>query len=182
MSGFFFLFFADHVERMAEGEAPRRYLVEPMIVFNHTHRREILRCYFENYHRIRSASRRFANGNATYNFELRGDQPVSAADLTRNVFGSQRHAFRVNASVGFILFNNRTRRARYWYPCWNNSGVYDNTPYIHTRADWNAIADRLSAADFLLEVTAPRESTEETVVWTTQLFIWTFCLHHQVLL
>ena len=167
---------------MAQAGQRRRYLVEPLTVYNHTYRTEILRCYYENYHRIRSSSRRFASGNATYNFELLGDQPVSAADLTRNVFATQRHAFRVNASVGFILFNNRTRRARYWWPCWNNAGVYDNTPYIHTREDWNQIADRLSAAEFLLEVTSPRDSTEETVVWTTQIFIWTWSLHNQVLM
>ena len=167
---------------MALPPGRRRYLVEPLTVFNHSDRLEIIRVYYQNYHRIRSSARLYANGNATFNFELLGDQPVSATDLTRNVFASQRHAFRINASCGFILYNNRTQRARYWWPCWNNAGVYENTPFVRSRSDWNAITDRLSSADFLLETSAPRDNSEESVVWITQLYIWTYSLHNEVML
>ena len=167
---------------MALPPGRHRYLVEPFIVFNHSDRLDILRVYFQNYHRIRSSARLFATGNANFNFELLGDQPVSATDLTRNVFDSQRHAFRINASCGFILYNNRTQRARYWWPCWNNSAAFDNTPFVRSRSDWNALADQLSSAEFLQDISAPRDNSEESVAWITQLFIWTYPLRNELLL
>ena len=160
----------------------RRYMVEPMLVRNHPFREQILRCYFQNYHKIRNNARQFANGNAQFNFELLGDQPVSERDLTRNVYRVQPHAFRVNASCGFILFNNETNTCRYWHPSWVNGGVYENTPYINSRANWDQVARRLSSADFLMEVVAPRENSSETVVWFTQLFVWTWIIHNQILM
>ena len=166
---------------MALPPGRHRYLVEPFIVFNHSDRLDILRVYFQNYHRIRSSARLFATGNANFNFELLGDQPVSATDLTRNVFDSQRHAFRINASCGFILYNNRTQQARYFWPCWNNAAAFDNTPFVQSRSDWNELAEQLSSAEFLQDISAPRDNSEETVVWITQLYIWTYPLHNEVL-
>ena len=165
--------------------APRlrnRYLVEPLIVRNHPFREDILRCYFRNLHKIRSFGRRFNTGNAVFNFELLGDQAVSELDLTRNVYSSQQHAFRVNFSCGFILFNNETHTCRYFHPSWVNQAAYETTPFIHSFEDWRTVSRRVCSTEFLLEQAAPRENSSETCVWVTQLFCWTWALHQQILM
>ena len=156
--------------------------IEPLIVREHPFRSDILRCYRDNLSKIVTFGRVFANGNSTYNFELIGNRPVSVRDLTRNIYANQRHAFRINASCGFILWNNRTMTARYWYACWSNGGLFDNTPYVYNRSDWSDVVERLSSDDLMTVGTQPRANTEESVVWITNLRVWVWLNHAQILL
>ena len=155
---------------------------EPLIVRLHPFRQQILRCYRENYHRIRSYERHFATGNAVYNFQLVGGRAVSERDLTRNIYNSQQNAFRVNASCGFILFNNANNTCRYFHPSWVNNAIYENTPYINGRQDWNEVAIRLSSGEVLMDAASPRDNSSEIVVWVTQLYVWTWRVQNQILM
>ena len=150
-------------------------LEPPLVVANHPDRSEIIRCYRENYYRIRDSHRRFPDrGSATHNFELSGNRPVSTSVLTRTVYDNAAHGFVINASLGFILYNNQTRKARYWWPCWNNFGVFNRSVVVRTRSAWDAVAERLSDTQLLWDMSAPRDSSEETAVWITQLYVWIF--------
>lgn len=163
--------------------AENRRLIEPLIVRQHPFRRVILNCYRENLRQIISLGTAFANGNSTYNFELFDHQPVSLRDLTNNIYHNQRHAFRINAACGIILFHNRKNTARYWYPCWSNAGLFDNTPYVYNRTQWDSVADRLSSTEHITSagMQVP-DTTEESVVWVTNLHVWVWLIHAHVLM
>ena len=161
--------------------AEQPQFTEPLIVQLHPFRADILRCYMQNLDKIRNAARLFRNGNSTYNFELLNQRPVSATDLNRNIYANQRHAFRFNAAFGYILFNHRKLTCRWYYPCFSNGGIWEATPYIYNRQDWNTIVDHLSSDDLMDKIGETRESTEETVVWVTNVRCWVFANHAQVL-
>ena len=162
--------------------AERRRIIEPLLVREHPFRSSILSWYRNNLSKIISIGTMFGNGNCTYNFELINNRPVSVRDLTNNIFTNQRHAFRINAACGFILWNHRKNTARYWYASWSNGGLFDNTPYVYNRAEWDSIAEQLSSMDLMSSGTEAPENTEESIVWVTNLHVWIWLNHAQVLM
>ena len=155
--------------------------IAPILVLNHPFRDEIVRCYRQNLRRIRSRARQYNNGNSIFNFQLFGERLLPREELDRNVLDHQNHAFRLNASFGYILFNTRTHVCRYHYACWQNASVFEDTPFVNSRADWNRITEKLCSTDIMTAVMFERESTEWTIVWVNNLQIWLWANHAQVI-
>ena len=130
----------------------------PILVQQSPNRARIIQVYNEHLDDIRTRRVRYGNGSQRYHYQLRGEL-VSANRLTRDVLHTQRHAFRVNASVSVILQNTITDQIEYRYGCFNNNGFWPEAPHVASMRDWRRVTQELSSRAYHEEGSMQRDNT-----------------------
>ena len=102
-------------------------------------------CFIENWSQIRSRQR---GGRRVLVHSRRLETANDIGDMLRAIFRSQKNAFKINLSFGFILSNVETGEKRYYYPS-QNGLVFDQPLVVAYEADLQRVLQRVGETDWL---------------------------------
>lgn len=118
----------------------------------------ILSCYMNNFDRYICDDVNRGPVVERYNYQIQ-QIVVPRERLTTDIYQTQNFCFKINASCGCILQNNRTGEVRYFYSCWNNAAIFPEPFNITNRSEWNRFLEDLANVDYIEAAAARRENT-----------------------
>ena len=106
--------------------------------------------------------RRYSN---VYNIRVTNND-ITAALMKPKVdaiLQEQRTKFKIQAAIGFILFNNKTKELRYWHASVGHDRLFDTPVLIENDEDFRQFMQKLLDKNFIEAATASRKDTSWSV-------------------
>lgn len=92
----------------------------------------------------------------------------------KNIFYDQRFKFKVQASLGYILYDNTNKKMRYWHASSGNDKLLDEPILIEGENDYNNFVSKLGNKDFLQHATKSRPNTTFSLHLLTNVTIYVY--------
>ncbi len=96
---------------------------------------------------------------ATYNFRMDGYSLKQINDAVIGTFQATKCQYKLNISLGYILYNAAEDRFRYHYPCMNNNGMFPLPMLVTCEDDVRKVISAIDALDPQDWVTTMRPTT-----------------------
>ena len=97
-----------------------------------------------------------------------------------DIFNQQTTAFKINASLGYVLRNKTDDELRYFHSCQNNSRLFPDPFKIENAADFDRFVDAISNLDFTENSNIDRENSEWVTHDVTNLSVYVNHLDHPI--
>ena len=104
-----------------------------------------------------------------YNFPITND--ITADDIVKKVeeiYNSERHSFKVNLSLGYLLYDRETKEYRYFRP-YRNSFLLDKPFTVSSRKDLARLRELINKLDAIAKVMNARDNTKYVIKTLTNL-------------
>ncbi|XP_071492843.1 uncharacterized protein [Diadema antillarum] len=134
----------------------------------------VARMYKEHWYNIKDRQSQ-GRVHRWYNFHLQSLDNTILKEKARKVFELQSTAFKINASYGFVLFNNETEECRYYYAS-RNTKIF-NEPYVITNhASFEGFINTFIHEDVLEYARSLRPNSKWVVQHITNVTFYVFSL------
>ena len=129
---------------------------------------------YVHHHRVQSV----------YNIRMRSMTAPQLDDVVRErlarLLSEQSHAFKINASYGFILQHRLTGELRYYHSSYNNARLWETPVHVRQSSDFQVVLDRLDDDNIMEFASQMRPDSAWTVFAVTNLSL--FVNHTQFLI
>ena len=98
-----------------------------------------------------------------------------------NMFNEQQYKFKINASLGYILYNNVENQLKYWHASPGVDTVFKKPELISDKIEFESFMESFTNQDIIELVTSNRENTSWTMHCLTNItFYITPILYHSI--
>lgn len=111
----------------------------------------------------------------TYNYQLTNLNNETLVNFTRQVTNTQTSAFKISASLGYILRNNETQELVYYWASRNNQLLFDQPFLVNCQRDIDSILESVAGLDLKSHVVFP--NTRFSFIKSTNITFYLTHLH-----
>ena len=140
---------------------------------------ELLKVYRKNWQRIKDCTKK-GKVRSTYNLRLKDISAESLDSMLEQVFEDQTHAFKINASYGFILRNNETNELRHFYSSTNNR-VFSEPVLVKDRQGLQSFTNTFNLQDPLEYARLQRPNSKWVVDLITNVTFFVYKLPDHII-
>ena len=154
----------DHLPALGDVTKPPPNLTENMAAAEQ-------QLYVSHWSAIKSYSH-ISKVQSVFNLRLNESSIPDLAPKLQAVFDSQKNAFKLNSSLGFVLRHNDTAELRYYHSSINNNRLFDEQTLVDSPSDFHNFVEKLEETDFLEHARQARPNSEWVVHFVTNLSLY----------
>ena len=121
---------------------------------------------------IRTYRRNYGRVQQIHNLQLSSVNTRDVEPALWDIFESQKNAFKINFSYGFVLIHNETSDLRYYHASQNNARLFDMPKLVRNKDDFKEVLEAIAKEDILEYVRQQRPDTKWVVHIVTNLAVY----------
>lgn len=111
-----------------------------------------------------------------YNLRVHSNNVISTVKSSnmKNIFYEQATKFKIQASLGFVLYDNTNDLMRYWHASGNQDRLFESPIMIENERDFEKFIEKLNNKDFIENATKVRPNTKYSLHLITNVAIYVY--------
>ena len=126
-----------------------------------------------------SAVRTFAmyrQYSTIYNMKVINNNISDATKTMDTIYKEQTTKFKIQASIGFVLYNNVSKALRYWHASCGQDKLFNTPILIENASDYEEFLENLRNKDFIGNATKARPNTAYSMHMVSNLTLYVYPL------